>query len=160
MSSEPIPLPSSHGCFVCGVRNSHGLQLRFSFDGEWVFVSLSLPAHMRGFLDRAHGGIVSSLLDEAMGWATVTHAGRFSYTGELTVRFHQPVPVESPLLLRGRVTRHTRRLDFTEAEILDRAGARLASATGRFVLLGEEESRAVADSLIYSADSWRPPEGD
>jgi hypothetical protein len=159
MSSEGHrSLPWSEGCFVCGEHNPHGLGLRFFFDGDWVYSDLSLPGHFRGFLDRTHGGVVTALLDEAMGWATVMEANRFSYTGELRVRFRTPVPVEQPLRVRGRVTRHTRRLDFTEAELLDDGGALLALATGRFVLLSAEESAEVADTLIYRGDAWRLPE--
>lgn len=103
-----------------------------------------------------HGGVVSALLDEVMGWATVREGGRFSYTGELRVRFRSPVPAGEEIVVRGRVVRHTRRLDFTEAEVRDGDDRLLASADGKFVLLDADASRAVAATLIYTPDAWRP----
>ncbi|MDX1382419.1 MAG: PaaI family thioesterase [Thermoanaerobaculia bacterium] len=149
-------MPYSEGCFVCGDRNPHGLRLRFRWDGAWVHTRLSVPEQFRGFTDRVHGGVVSALLDEVMGWATVREGGRFSYTGELRVRFRSPVPAGEEIVVRGRVVRHTRRLDFTEAEVRDGDDRLLASADGKFVLLDADASRAVAATLIYTPDAWRP----
>ena len=149
------PLPYSTGCFVCGHENPAGLQLRFHHDGDWVIGRCCLPAHYRGFLDRAHGGIISALVDEVMGWATVLRGNRFSYTVELTVRFRQPVAVEEELEIRGRVTRHTRRLSFAEAQIRDREGSLLVSAEGKFMMVSAEVSRAQADALVYDPGAWR-----
>ena len=46
------------------------------------------PEH-QGFHDVVHGGIISTILDEAMAWATA-HAGVWAVTGEMRVRFRQP----------------------------------------------------------------------
>jgi len=149
------PLPYSDGCFVCGHENPHGLGLRFRAEGDEVVTEVHLPARFRGFMDRTHGGIVSALVDEAMGWATVLRSDRFTYTAELLVRFREPVPLETDLQVRARVTRHTRRLSFAEGEILVPGGRALVRATGKFAMVGEAETRAIAEALIYQPGAWR-----
>ena len=84
------PLPYSESCFVCGYDNPLGLKLRFFRDDDEVVSRFELPSDYTGFLDRTHGGIISSVLDEAMGWATAIRWNRFTYTVELKVRFRQP----------------------------------------------------------------------
>lgn len=149
------PLPYSADCFVCGHENVRGLKLRFFLDGEWVVSRCVLPPEYRGFLDRTHGGIVSALLDETMGWACVLRCDRFTYTVELKVRFCRPVDVEQPLDVRARVTRHTRRLTFAEAEIRNGSDTVLAKAEGKFMAIGEDETREIAEMMIYDHGAWR-----
>jgi len=149
------PLPYSDGCFVCGHENPAGLGLRFRAEHDEVVADFVLPSHFRGFLDRTHGGIASALVDEAMGWATVLRSDRFTYTAELVVRFREPVPLETPLQVRARVVRHTRRLSFAEGEILDAESHALIRASGKFAMVGTDESREIAGLLIYEPGAWR-----
>lgn len=148
-------LPYSDGCFVCGHENALGLKLRFQATevGE-VRTRCTLPDGYNGFLERAHGGIVSSILDEAMGWATTLRSQRFTYTIDLRIQFRQPVPIGKPLEVRARVVRHTRRISFAEGEILDAAGNRLANSEGKFVMLDQESTDQIAGALIYDPGAW------
>jgi acyl-coenzyme A thioesterase PaaI-like protein len=47
-----------------------------------------------------HGGIVAAALDEIMGLTNFLN-GAGSFTGEMTVRFHRPTPIEQELELSG-----------------------------------------------------------
>ena len=155
---EPLPLPVSAGCFVCGRDNRRGLRLRFSRHGELeVRAPCRLEHEYIGFTSRAHGGVVASVLDEAMGWATTLAAGCFTYTVLLNLRYRRPVPTGEPLEVRGRVIRHTRRLSFAEGELRDATGDVLASANGTFMPMPETESRRVAESLLYEPGDWHLP---
>jgi len=82
----------------------------------------------------AHGGIVAGYLDEVLAGAAVRHNGRIHVTGELTVRYVKPVPLDTPLLGRGRVVQdHGKYLDL-EGTLEDyRSRAVLAQARGRFL---------------------------
>jgi uncharacterized protein (TIGR00369 family) len=154
------PLPVSGGCFVCGRDNLRGLKLRFARCGEHeVRAPCVLDADYNGFSARAHGGVVASLLDEAMGWAAVLAAGAFTYTVELNLRYRLPVPIGEPLEVRGRVARHTRRITFAEGELRDAQGEVLATASGKFLAMADAESQRVAASLLYEPGDWRPPLG-
>lgn len=159
--SETVELPTSHGCFVCGEHNPHGLQLRFERLGETVLSRFELDQSRIGFDGRTHGGIVAALLDEAMGWVTILASHRFTYTVELNVRYLKPVPVGQPLHVEAWSERHTRRLSFAAARIVDpSSGETLAEGRGKFMMTGEVESRQIAEQLIYRDGSWKLPEGD
>ncbi|HVS14332.1 MAG TPA: PaaI family thioesterase [Thermoanaerobaculia bacterium] len=166
----PLGLPVSHQCFVCGRDNPHGLRLRFALEGQRVSTRCRLHRDYNGFLDRAHGGVVAALLDETMGWATALIGRRFTYTVELAVRYRLPVPLEQGLEVAGWVVRHTPRLSFAAGELARGDGGErvvLATATGKFMAVSEQDSRRIADALIYDpgdlrlADTWGlDPSGD
>ena len=61
-----------------------------------------LPMSHEGPPGAVHGGIVAAYLDEVLAGAAVHHTGRLYVTGELSVRYVKPTPVECPLLGRGR----------------------------------------------------------
>jgi uncharacterized protein (TIGR00369 family) len=76
-----------------------------------------------------HGGMVTTLLDTAMGGACATALtdGESFLTADLSVEFYRP---SRPGTLRaeGRVVQRTRRVVFCAAELVDAGGAVLASA--------------------------------
>src|SRR5437762_2629425 len=127
-SSSPIPAPFEktfagleevrftdepgtlfHECFGCGPRHEIGLRVRcFRGDGE-VLVPIIIPSRFEGPPRTAHGGIVAAYLDEILAGAAVSHTGRIHITGELTVRYVRPTPLERPLLGRGRAVKEASR---------------------------------------------------
>ncbi len=58
-----------HGCFGCGRLNLHGLRLRFVQEGDGVRAPFTPRLVDEGYGGVVHGGIVATLLDEAMAWA-------------------------------------------------------------------------------------------
>ncbi len=79
----------------------------------------------------AHGGVVASLLDTALGAAVVASIAPEEWTGtlELSVQFREPV-LPGPVVAEGRVARRGRTIAFAEGEIRDAAGRILATAHG------------------------------
>jgi len=125
-----------HNCFGCGPQHPIGLRVRcFKTDGG-VLSPIVIPARFAGPPGSAHGGIVAGHLDEVLAGAAVRHGGRIYVTGELTVRYVKPVPLETPLLGRGRVVKdHGKYLDL-EGTLEDyRSQTVLAQARGRFLPL-------------------------
>ena len=92
-----------------------------------------VPRRYEGPKGAAHGGIVTTYLDEILAGAAVHATDRLSVTGEIAVRFVKPVPLETPLLGRGRLTaRHERYVD-VEGWLEELATSQvLARARGRF----------------------------
>jgi len=86
---------SDHGCFGCGDDNPIGLHLRFAADGDTVRASFIPSSDHQGFGNIVHGGIIATILDEAMAWATA-HAGFWAMTGEMRVRFRRPLNIGEP----------------------------------------------------------------
>ena len=138
MTSDPKPLtPFAHAahnrCFGCGPANLAGLHLEFllASDGSVVCLPVISDAFCGhpGFL---HGGIIATLLDEAMSKA-VRAKGNPSVTRKIEVEYLRPVPSGQPIRLEGCVTRSERRKHWTEASILDADSRTLAHAKGLFI---------------------------
>lgn len=128
-----IEAPAQNRCFACGQENPHGLRLQFQTAqtgesaAEWVPGSFT-----EGFRGIVHGGIVSTVLDEAMSKA-VAAAGWHALTAELRVRMRRHVPPERLVRVRGWINSRSTRLIKTEAAITSAEGVELAHAWGSFL---------------------------
>jgi acyl-coenzyme A thioesterase PaaI-like protein len=121
-------------CFACGPDNQEGLRLVFKYDADAVSAScvLKLPAKYQGATGYAHGGMIATLLDEAMA-KTNGLGGIRAVTVRLQVNYRKLVPVEKEIRLRGwRTSKRGRKL-FLRAEIRDPQGLILADARGLFL---------------------------
>jgi len=85
----------------------------------------------------AHGGIIATLLDEAMGKVCRFRQVR-AVTAELTVEYLKPVNVQSEIVVEGRETEQKGRNLFMTGEIRNEAGEVLARGRGRFVVIGQK----------------------
>ncbi|MBI2433310.1 MAG: PaaI family thioesterase [Candidatus Hydrogenedentes bacterium] len=155
MTPDRVYLPNSEACFVCGEENRAGLQVRFYVEDDVVKMPLTVREHHCGYKNVVHGGVVAAALDETMGWAAARSIKRMCITGELTVRYLQPVPADRELTVCGRTVRAHRRMVQTEGHIEDSQGAILARAEGRFLPLSVEETLQVDDALLYRGDEER-----
>ncbi|MBI4628876.1 MAG: PaaI family thioesterase [Candidatus Rokubacteria bacterium] len=126
------PCATFHECFGCGPHHEIGLRVRtFGADGE-VLSPIIIPRRFEGPPGTAHGGIVAAYLDEVLAGAALNHTGRIHITGELTVRYLRPTPIERPLQGRGRAGRGAAKYlhlegsleDFETREVVARAGGR------------------------------------
>lgn len=99
--------PNSGPCFACGLANAFGLRLRFvQVAPNRVVAYTKMPRRFQGYPGIVHGGVLASILDEAVtraGMGTNPATARFTYTARLTLRYRQPVPVESLLRVEGWV---------------------------------------------------------
>jgi uncharacterized protein (TIGR00369 family) len=110
--------------------------MRFAESGaDTVECRLTLPERFQGWQGIAHGGIVAMLLDEGMAYAAATR-GHLGVTAELKMRFRAPVPLGSPLLVRGRVEWQRSNVLGVSSDVLDAGGTVLAAGQGRFVSRG------------------------
>ena len=135
-SHEPLT-PFAHSannrCFGCGPANTFGLCLEFLLASDGAVVSLPVvPEAFEGHPGYLHGGIIATLLDEAMSKA-VRVQGRPSMTRKMEVEYLRPVPSGAPLRIEGRVVRNEGRKHWTEAVIVDREETALARGKGLFI---------------------------
>ena len=141
-------LPLAHGalnhCFGCGLENRNGLRLKFFIDADNnVVCHLRLAARFAGPPGHAHGGIIATLLDEAMSKSNRAR-GILAMTRHLEVQYLRPVPLGQPLTLTARhLDTHGRR-NHTEAQIADASGQILASAKAIFVTVSPDLLRKVS----------------
>jgi acyl-coenzyme A thioesterase PaaI-like protein len=125
-------------CYACGDLNPIGLQLKFRMEGEWAIADFIARPEHQGYPGYVHGGLVSTLLDEAIGWATYGN-GIWALTGRLETRFKSIVPTGEPLQVRAVITRDRGRTLDAMAELTDAQGKVLASATAiMFRATGEQ----------------------
>jgi acyl-coenzyme A thioesterase PaaI-like protein len=120
-------------CFACGPEHPRGLRLHFAASEDGAMVAEWTPASdLEGYGGIVHGGIVSTVLDEAMA-KVVAATGAQALTAELRVRFKQQTPIGAPLRVRGWIEIRKRRMILTEAELLAADGSELAHAWAVFL---------------------------
>jgi len=133
-AAELLSRPANR-CLVCGPDNPYGFHIDFrteadgSVSAEWVALN-----YLEGWAGVLHGGIVCTLLDEAMAKAVVA-AGERAMTVEIQVRYRHYVATGEKLRIRGRVVERKRRRLRTEAEITTIDGEPRAQATATFLTL-------------------------
>jgi acyl-coenzyme A thioesterase PaaI-like protein len=120
-------------CFGCGPEHPDGLYVRAFPTEEGVLSPIVVARRYEGPPGDAHGGIIAAYMDEILGAAAYRGASKISVTGELTVRYVAPAPLETPLLGRGRmVADHGRYIDVEGTIELLTNGQVVARARGRF----------------------------
>lgn len=120
-------------CFGCGPGHPDGLRVRCFESADGVVSPIVIPARYQGPKGAAQGGIVATYLDEVLGAAVVRATGRAAVTGEITVRYVAPVPLETPLLGYGRLVKDHGRYVDVEGDLTVLDGRRtVATARGRF----------------------------
>jgi uncharacterized protein (TIGR00369 family) len=122
-------LPYTRECFVCGAHNQHGLKLRFYRDGPDVVTEFTPQPEQAGFRGIVHGGIIATVLDEAMFWAAACAKGRFCLAAELSVRFLRKVMVGQKLRVVATMAEDRGRVWHSRAELRDGEGTVYARAT-------------------------------
>jgi acyl-coenzyme A thioesterase PaaI-like protein len=116
-------------CFACGKDNPVGLKLKIVKDGDEARGEFTVSELYQGWRGYVHGGIIFTILDEAMAYAFYPEIR--GVTAKTEVRIRQPVPIGVPLLVAGRVVKKTRKLFTTAAEITLRDGTVLAESTAQ-----------------------------
>jgi acyl-coenzyme A thioesterase PaaI-like protein len=130
-------------CFVCGQDNPVGLRIEFEREAGGAMASSWVPrAEYEGFRGIVHGGVVSTVLDEAMSKA-VAAAGIEALTAELRVRLRRPVHPEQSYEVRGWVVSIGKRLIATEAAITSIDGEESAHAWASFLALRKPADASV-----------------
>jgi len=146
----PTYLPTYDGCYVCGQNHPRGLGVRF-FVGAFgqVHATFRPDDTQTSFQGIVHGGVISTLLDELLGWPIALQTGRMAYTGELTVRFVKPMPTNRVYFATARPGTPKSRYWIGEGDICDEEGELYAKGHGKYFLLSAEQTAAVAQDLTY-----------
>jgi uncharacterized protein (TIGR00369 family) len=144
----PMPkLPNYKRCYVCGDENPRGLDVRFEVEEGVVRTRFVPHADHQGYHGRVHGGVLSALLDETMGWAPCVAMKRFCVAVELTIRFLKPAAIGKALIVRGEMTADRGRLWEARGEICDEEGRVYARGLGKYFPLSLAETQEVMDML-------------
>lgn len=129
----PLQHEALHHCFGCGQQNKTGLRLKFFIDDEQKIVCLlRVPRRFQGPPGHVHGGIIATLLDEAMSKAN-RQFGVVAMTRQMQVEYLKPVPLLTPLELTAHHINSSGRKHFCEAQIMDQSGRALAVGKALFI---------------------------
>jgi uncharacterized protein (TIGR00369 family) len=137
--TRDVKLPKNN-CFVCGPDNPQGMRLKFMLDeARQTFVcQFRLGKRYSGPPGHCHGGIIASILDDAMGKVNkLRHV--IALTREMTVEYLKPVPLHKPLRVEGREIKVQGRTHVNAAEILNENGEVLARSKGIFIAIDPEK---------------------
>lgn len=112
-----------------------GIEMLGLRDGAYTLELELRPVHMSR-AERAHGGVLFTLLDTALGRAVLAALpeGRGCATVEIKINYFRPVQ-GGRIRARGRLRELTRSLGYAEGEVVDAEGGKvLARASGTFFL--------------------------
>ena len=157
----------SPDCFVCGINNTFGLRAKFyeceREDKEQVLLCVFTTHNFhQSYPERLHGGITSTILDEAIGRAiNILHPDDiWGVTIDLNVKFRKPVPLEQTLYCETKITKETHRSFEGEGALILQDGTVCATATGKYLILDPKKisTEDVTEENWFYQDEELPKE--
>lgn len=152
---------NSRMCIICGMDNPLGVQAQFyNMEDGSVMTPFRFRKEHQSYPGRVHGGMIAAMLDE-LGlracWANAGGEYIWGVTMALQVKYRRPVPYDTDLIGRGKVTFSSSKFVKIEAELFNSHGELLANANMKYVHL---EISKITDDLdehkemcYYNADN-------
>jgi uncharacterized protein (TIGR00369 family) len=122
-------------CFACGKDNPIGLKLQFRHEEGIAQAEFCASDEFEGYPGIIHGGIISTLLDEAMAKA-ILHMGKKAVTAQLSTKLRKALTTGAKVTVLGWITLAKSRTISTEAKIVGSNGEVIASAEAVFIVTG------------------------
>ncbi len=134
-----MAIENNDNCFVCGMKNPFGFQVKPEIigDGASVRIECTPAEHLQGWANILHGGILSTLLDEAITYVGIGTFDQPAVTAQLEVRFRNPAPTAVKLFVSAERTKVSKRLVEAKAEVTLSDGTLIATGAGKVVPVGE-----------------------
>ncbi len=119
-----LKLEDDSFCFVCGRDNPCGLKLTLTNVNGKVVTEFTPVKVYQGYTGITHGGIISTVLDEAMIYAAMKD-GEFPVTAELTIRFKKPLMTDETAIIEAEVIESTARLVIARSKLIRKQDGKL-----------------------------------
>lgn len=127
---------NSNKCFVCGLKNSSGLQASFfeAETGELIALFKPTEEH-QSYPGRLHGGLASTILDEAIGRAIMVGSPDevWGITIELSLEYKKPIPLDQEVRVVARIVSQNSRFFEGTGEIVLENGDIAVKAKGKYM---------------------------
>ncbi len=110
---NPYVSVPEYNCFGCAPENPIGLAMEFFLDEErdLIFSHWTMRSEHQGYNGILHGGVQSTLMDEAASWYVFAVLGTSGVTKNLRVSFYEPVDArEEPLLITATIETKKKRV--------------------------------------------------
>jgi uncharacterized protein (TIGR00369 family) len=126
-------LKDNQRCYVCGKNNPDGLHVQFAVDHTTRIITgrFTPRREHEGWEGIVHGGIIATLLDEAMV-KLAAHLGVPAVSAEITVKFKAPAAPGEELIVTGKIVKETNRLIEAKAKV-EKGRVVVAEATGKLL---------------------------
>jgi uncharacterized protein (TIGR00369 family) len=134
------PKPRKNHCFGCGHDNPQGMRLKFSLDEDsrQAICHFKLSRKYTGPPGHSHGGIIATILDEAMGKVN-KFRNVLALTSSMEIKYLKPVPLGQMLTVTAQEQSVDGRRHINTAEISNAKGEVLARSTGTFIAIDPEK---------------------
>ena len=126
-------------CFACGKENPIGLHLEFNFENDKLTIIKNLPREFQGYEGVSHGGIVTTLMDEAMSKFVQKKYLKNALTGRLKVRFYHPTPTGQNLKISAWEVGKRENIVSTKSTVELEDGTITAKAEAKFAIEETDE---------------------
>lgn len=157
---DPIIAPGGDECqhyngYASAQDNEFGLQARFHHDtrhGGSAFRWQSRPV-FESYPTVIHGGVIFSLLDEALGHAVYAQCRTFGLTIGTTTTWYRVIKSGTTITGRAKVVRRFWRLLAVEGYVFNEKGKVAASCMGIFFIPSRAQFRRVIDVASLPAQT-------
>ena len=125
--------------FVSGVENPKGMKTVPVIKDRKIYAKYIFEKSFEGGPGLVHGGILSTVLDDMMGYATFTQ-NLFCVTANLNVNFRAPSPVDKEFELYAWVKEVDGNKVYAES-VIQSEDAIHVEADGLFINIGQDGAR-------------------
>lgn len=127
-----MELTNNNRCFVCGKDNPYGLKLDFKVDNDKIKSEFALDEKFQGFKGIIHGGIIATLLDEAMV-NLAYRLGINAVSANLNINLRKPAKPKEKLFLTGEIIKTDGKKIIARAELKDANSDLIANGEGLLI---------------------------
>ena len=125
-------------CFACGEKNPFGLHLTFEMVEDKLVAKKIVPREFQGYEGIVHGGIVTTMLDEAMSKFIQEKFHEQALTGRLEIRYKFPTPTNQELKISAWQESQRRNIIAMKSTIQTADEKITAEATAKFAVVKSE----------------------
>lgn len=138
-------------CFVCGDKNPFSLKMDYySLEDKFVLGIFNLNDNYQSYPNRAHGGIISTIIDETAGRAMqLEDENIWGVTTKLSVKFLKPVPLNKEIYAVSKITKSTRLLKTISCFIFDKDNNIYAKSESNYLVM---DVRKIDDNPNYNIE--------
>ncbi len=118
-------------CFACGKDNPFGLKLKFYKDNNWVIAEFIPHENYQGYPGILHGGITTTLMDEAMAKALYL-MDIVALSVKIEVHFKKKIEIGEKVRVKAKLLEQKRKIFILTSHIENEQGEIKAEAKGFF----------------------------
>ena len=137
----------AHNCFGCGMNNIHGLQLKFTKADNLVSAQFNTKKLYEGFPNILHGGIQSTILDEAMNWVFFIE-DIFVFTTKIELKFRSSIKIGEKIRIEAKEIKRNKRKYIAQGRIISESGQIATESYGEFYEMNDSDKQSIVSNLV------------